>query len=70
MYPNLFKLDVKMAFADQRGVMLLFEELISFVWPSELGKIQTPFPCLTYEEAVLAYDTYKPDIGRYLYKSK
>lgn len=54
-----------MSFTDQNSVMLLIEELLSFIWPSELGKIKTPFPCLTYEEAMLTYGSDKPDIGRY-----
>lgn len=44
--------------------MLLIEELLSFVWPSELGKIKTPFPRLSYEEAMVTYGSDKPDIGR------
>lgn len=59
------QLDIEMSFTDQNGVMLLIEELLSSIWPSELGKIKTPFPCLTYEEAMLTYGSDKPDIGRY-----
>lgn len=53
-----------MSFTDQNGVMLLVEELLSFIWPSELGKIKTPFPRMSYEEAMLKYGSDKPDIGR------
>lgn len=53
-----------MSFTDQNGVMLLVEELLSFIWPSELGKIKTPFPRMSYEEAMLTYGSDKPDIGR------
>lgn len=52
-----------MSFTNQSGVMLLIEELLSFVWPLHLGKIKTPFPRLTYEDAMLTYGTDKPDIG-------
>lgn len=52
-----------MSFTDQNGVMLLVEELLSFIWPSELGKIKTPFPRISYEEAMLTYGSDKPDIG-------
>lgn len=52
-----------MSFTNQDAVMLLIEELLSFVWPSELGKIITPFPRLSYEEAMLTYGSDKPDIG-------
>lgn len=57
------KLDIEMSFTDQRGVMLLVEELLSFIWLSELGKIKTPFPHLLYEEAMLTYGSDKLDIG-------
>lgn len=53
-----------MSFTDQSGVMLLVEEMLSFIWPSELGKINTPFPRLSYDETMLTYGTDKPDIGR------
>lgn len=52
-----------MSFTDQSGVMLLIEELLSFIWPPELGKIQTPFPRLSYEVAMQTYGSDKPDIG-------
>lgn len=52
-----------MSFTDQNGVMSLIEELLSFTWPSELGKINIPFPRLSYSDAMLTYGTDKPDIG-------
>lgn len=52
-----------MSFTDQSGVMLLVEELLSFIWPPELGKIETPFLRLSYDEAMLTYGSDKPDIG-------
>ncbi|VVC26055.1 Hypothetical protein CINCED_3A015968 [Cinara cedri] len=61
--PEFTQLDIEMSFTDQSGVMLLVEELLSFTWPSELGKIKTPFPQLSYEEAMLTYGSDKPDIG-------
>lgn len=60
---NILKLDIEMSFTDQNGVILLIEELLSFIWPSELGKIKTPFPRLSYEEAMLTYGSDKPNIG-------
>jgi len=53
-----------MSFTDQSGVMLLVEEMLSFIWQAELGKIKTPFPRLSYDEAMLTYGSDKPDIGR------
>lgn len=52
-----------MSFTSQNGVILLVEELLSFIWPPEMGKIKTPFPRLTYEEAMQTYGSDKPDIG-------
>lgn len=52
-----------MSFTNQNGVILLIEELLAFIWPSEMGKINTPFPRLTYEEAMQLYGSDKPDIG-------
>lgn len=62
--PEFTQLDIEMSFTDQNGVMLLIEELLSFIWPSELGKINTPFHRMSYEEAMLTYGSDKPDIGR------
>jgi len=52
-----------MSFTNQNGVMFLVEQLLSFIWPSNLGKIKTPFPRLSYMEAMHMYGTDKPDIG-------
>ncbi|XP_060844907.1 aspartate--tRNA ligase, mitochondrial isoform X1 [Rhopalosiphum padi] len=62
--PEFTQLDIEMSFTDQNGVMLLIEELLSFIWPLELGKINIPFPRMSYEEAMLTYGSDKPDIGR------
>jgi aspartyl-tRNA synthetase len=52
-----------MSFTDQSGVMLLVEEMLSFIWPPELGKIKIPFPRMSYKEAMETYGSDKPDIG-------
>ncbi|XP_025421969.1 aspartate--tRNA ligase, mitochondrial [Sipha flava] len=61
--PEFTQLDIEMSFTDQSGVMLLVEEMLSFIWPPELGKIKIPFPRMSYKEAMETYGSDKPDIG-------
>lgn len=56
-----FKIDIEMSFVDQAGIQRLIEGLLQHSWPEERGSIMTPFPSMTYEEALAEYGTDKPD---------
>lgn len=62
--PEFTQLDLEMSFVRKEDVMELVEELIEFVFQETLGvKIATPFPVLSYEEAVSRFGTDKPHTG-------
>ena len=42
-------------------VKQLVEDLVIYAWPSHLPAISSPFPSITYSEAVTSYGTDKPD---------
>lgn len=50
-----------MSFVDAAGIMALIEGLLQYSWPEDKGTISTPFPSLTYEEAMKDYGVDKPD---------
>lgn len=56
-----FQIDIEMSFVDQMGIQKLIEGLIEYSWPKEKGPISTPFPLMTYQEAIDNYGVDKPD---------
>lgn len=56
-----FQIDIEMSFVDQAGIQRLIEGLLQYSWPEERGPITTPFPTMTYDEALADYGTDKPD---------
>lgn len=59
--PEFTQLDIELSFTSRDSIMQLVEELLRYCWPKELTKIQTPFPRLTYKEAMESYGSDKPD---------
>uniref|UniRef100_A0A8B9D0T0 Aspartyl-tRNA synthetase 2, mitochondrial n=1 Tax=Anser brachyrhynchus TaxID=132585 RepID=A0A8B9D0T0_9AVES len=59
--PEFTQIDIEMSFVDQAGIQGLIEGLLQYSWPQERGAITTPFPSMTYEEALADYGTDKPD---------
>ncbi|XP_062437661.1 aspartate--tRNA ligase, mitochondrial [Rhea pennata] len=59
--PEFTQIDIEMSFVDQSGIQRLIEGLLQYSWPEERGRITTPFPSMTYEEALADYGTDKPD---------
>ncbi|XP_063076312.1 aspartate--tRNA ligase, mitochondrial [Engraulis encrasicolus] len=59
--PEFTQVDIEMSFVDQAGVQALIEGLLQYSWPAEKGTISTPFPSITYEEAMKDYGVDKPD---------
>jgi aspartyl-tRNA synthetase len=61
--PEFTQIDLEMSFVDRMDVMSLMEEMIVTVF-REAGGVQlpTPFPRMTYAEAVGRYGSDKPDL--------
>ncbi len=61
--PEFTQLDMEMSFVEERDVMNLVEELIAYLFEKTLGiTLETPFPVLSYETALMDYGTDRPDI--------
>ncbi len=61
--PEFTQIDVEMSFIDQQDVMNLTERFISRVWRELAGvELETPFPRLTWHEAMDVYGSDKPDL--------
>ncbi|XP_062919774.1 aspartate--tRNA ligase, mitochondrial isoform X1 [Mobula hypostoma] len=59
--PEFTQIDIEMSFVDQVGIRKLVEGLLEYSWPEEKGPIATPFPSMTYQEAIDNYGIDKPD---------
>lgn len=60
--PEFTQIDLEMSFVQQDDILTLGEELISTVCKEATGvTLSTPFPRLTYQEAMDRYGTDKPD---------
>ncbi|KAL0273680.1 UNVERIFIED_CONTAM: hypothetical protein PYX00_006304 [Menopon gallinae] len=60
--PEFTQLDIEMSFCDREGVINLIEDILKFVWPKDLGSISTPFPRISYHDAMKLYGSDKPDL--------
>ncbi|XP_076342423.1 aspartyl-tRNA synthetase, mitochondrial isoform X2 [Tachypleus tridentatus] len=59
--PEFTQVDIEMSFTSSEWIKSLVEDLLQYSWPEEERKLTTPFPQLTYEEAMEMYGTDKPD---------
>ncbi|HVM11239.1 MAG TPA: aspartate--tRNA ligase [Actinomycetota bacterium] len=60
--PEFTQLDVEMSFVNEEDVHAVVEEMLAAVWREVLDvEIATPFPRLTYDEAMRRYGSDKPD---------
>ncbi|GIV57505.1 MAG: aspartate--tRNA(Asp/Asn) ligase [Rhodothermaceae bacterium] len=60
--PEFTQIDVEMAFATEEMVFGLMEGLMQAIWKETRGiELTTPFPRMTYDEALRTYGSDKPD---------
>ncbi|MCS7062980.1 MAG: aspartate--tRNA ligase [Methylacidiphilales bacterium] len=60
--PEFTQVDIEMSFVDREDIYALIEGLLARVWKVALGKeIVTPFPRISFREAMDRYGTDKPD---------
>jgi aspartyl-tRNA synthetase len=60
---ELTQLDVEMAFPDVEFIIELMEKMVHDIWSETLGvELETPFPRMTYADAMLRFGTDKPDL--------
>ncbi|MFC4002372.1 aspartate--tRNA ligase [Prauserella oleivorans] len=60
--PEFTQLDIEMSFVEQDDVIKLAEDVLSALWKLVDVQVQTPFPRITYAEAMAKYGTDKPDL--------
>lgn len=60
--PEFTQIDVEMSFVDEEQIFELHEELMARIWQNHLDvNIETPFPRMSYQEALQTYGSDKPD---------
>ena len=60
--PEFTQLDIEMSFVDQDDVIAVSEEVLVAVWKLIGAELPTPFPRMTYAEAMARFGTDKPDL--------
>jgi aspartyl-tRNA synthetase len=61
--PEFTQVDVEMSFINEDVIYSTHEYLMAELWKTHLGiEIETPFPRLTYREAITRYGSDKPDL--------
>jgi aspartyl-tRNA synthetase len=61
--PEFTQIDAELSFADEDDVLGVAERMVAALWRDVLGvELETPFPRLTYADALERYGTDKPDL--------
>jgi aspartyl-tRNA synthetase len=61
--PEFTQLDLEMSFVSQEQIYELMEKLFTYVWKETINvELKTPFPRLTWKEAMEKYGCDKPDL--------
>jgi aspartyl-tRNA synthetase len=61
--PEFTQLDIELSFPDEEDLYELSEELFARIWSDVLGvRLPTPFPRMTYDEAMRRYGVDRPDV--------
>ena len=60
--PEFTQIDVEMSFVDEEAIFEMHEGLLKTIFKETIGlDIQTPFPRMTYDDAMSTYGSDKPD---------
>jgi len=60
--PEFTQIDVEMSFVDEEQIYRTHEELMATIWKEHMNvDVPTPFPRITYREALETYGSDKPD---------
>ncbi len=60
--PEFTQLDIEMSFVESDDVMALAEEIYAALWKLIDVELPTPFPRITYDDAMRKYGSDKPDL--------
>jgi aspartyl-tRNA synthetase len=61
--PEFTQIDIETSFLDQRAITDLMEQLIRHVFKEAIGvELPSPFPRLSYDDAIARYGSDKPDL--------
>ena len=61
--PEFTQLDIEMSFPDEEDLYALTESVMTRIWGDVLGvELSTPFPRMTYDEAMRRYGVDRPDV--------
>ncbi|MCK4810440.1 MAG: aspartate--tRNA ligase [Candidatus Omnitrophica bacterium] len=62
--PEFTQLDIEASFIEEKDIFRMTEEMFKFVFREALSlDLKTPFPRITYKEAMEKYSSDKPDLG-------
>jgi aspartyl-tRNA synthetase len=60
--PEFTQIDCELSFVEQNDILEIFEQFFKLVWQEILNvEVQTPFPRMSYKEAMEIYGSDKPD---------
>ncbi len=61
--PEFTQIDAEMSFVEEEDIYRVMEEMMKELWKKALGvELKTPFPKMSYEEAMSKYGSDKPDV--------
>ncbi|XP_038063597.1 aspartate--tRNA ligase, mitochondrial-like [Patiria miniata] len=59
--PEFTQVDIEMSFTSKEDLYAMIEQLLEYSWPRDKPKLETPFPRMSYSQAMDEYGSDKPD---------